>query len=446
MEQTACQRIVDRDSRVIAPCQHLSYFPLAVAEYHGDLLTDADGREYIDFLSSASSMNLGGSPAPVKAALLAQMDRCIQYTGAYTYSEPMVAYAERLAAAYPGGVPVKVAFGNCGSDANDCAVKFARAWTGRENILVFSSGYHGSTYGSGSMSDCCAALYAKMGPLLPGIHTFPFFGSDVDDATCERECLRQIEAAFASHLPPDTVAAAVIEPVQGDSGILPAHPIFLKKLYDLCRAHGILFLCEEVQQGFWRTGTLFSIERYGLVPDGIILGKSAGGGLPLGAFVGRAEMMDCLPAPAHLFTLGGHAMACAAGAAAFDYYQTEAFQTRLAENIRLLTGEAAALRQRFPSLVSFVRQAGMSMGIGIGRPGADGVPVPDPDATFRILYRAYEKGLLVISLAGHILRIQPPLNIDPALLRRGFAILGEAMADELSGAIPDDVLVHRAGW
>lgn len=447
MNIEACKALVDRDKAVIAPCQHLSYFPLVVADAKGAKLTDADGNTYIDFLSSASSLNLGSCHPVINQAIQTQLGKFTQYTQAYTYCQQAIEYAERLTSVYPGGVPAKVCFGNCGSDANDAAVKFARAYTGRAKVITFLNGYYGNTYGSSTMTTCAPRMRAKIGPMLPEVYPFPFFGTDVDDETCEKECLAELQRAFDTWLTPTEVAAVIIEPIQGDGGILPAHPIFMNKLYQLCREHGILFIAEEVQQAFFRTGKWFAIENYpGIIPDGIVMGKSIGASLSLGAFMGRSEIMDCLPAPAHLFTLGGNAIACAAGCAAFDHYASAEFQALLSGNIALLQQEAAHLRAKHPDLVHFHRGIGMSMGIGVCRTLADGTQVPDPDATFKILFRCYELGLIVISLCGHILRIQPPLNIRPEELKQGFAIIAQAMDDLKAGRISDDVLVNRAGW
>lgn len=447
MNIQVCDSLVARDKAVIAPCQHLSYFPLAVVDAKGAKLTDADGNTYIDFLSSASSLNLGSCNPVINAAIQEQLNSYTQYTQAYCYCQKAIEYAERLTSVYPGGVPAKVCFGNCGSDANDAAVKFARAYTGRSKIITFLNGYYGNTYGSSSMTTCAPRMRAKIGPMLPEIYPFPFFGTDVEDATCEKECLAELQRAFDTWLTPTEVAAVIIEPIQGDGGILPAHPIFMDKLYKLCKEHGILFFAEEVQQGFFRTGKWFSIENYpGIIPDGIVMGKSIGASLTLGAFMGRSEIMDCLPSPAHLFTLGGNAIACAAGCAAFDYYKSDEFQSILCGNMALLQEEAAKLKEKHPDLVHFSRGIGMSMGIGVCRTLADGTQQPDPDATFKVLFRCYQLGLIVISLCGHILRIQPPLNIKPEELSQGFAIIARAMDDLKAGRIPDDVLAYRAGW
>lgn len=448
MDTRKCRALAARDRQVIAPCQHLSYFPLAVEKAAGSIITDVDGNRFIDFLSGASSLNLGSCEPAVTEALRRQLEDFTQYTTAYCYNRQNVDYAERLVSVYPGGVAAKVCFGNCGSDANDAAVKYARAYTGRQKIIVFLNGYHGSTYGSATMSTCSTRIHEKMGPFLPEIYVFPFFGTDQSDDVVERQCLQQMEQAFASWLPASEVAAVIIEPMQGDGGMLPAHPIFMKKLYELCRANGILFMVEEVQQGFWRTGRFFSIQHYfdlvpgGLIPDGIIMGKSIGGGLTLGAFMGRSEIMDCLPAPAHLFTLGANAMACTAGSAAFDVYATPAFQTLLRTNIETAQRCCRRLRERHPALVAFTRGLGLSIGVGVQH--ADGTP--DGDGTFKILYRCYEKGLIVISVGANVLRIQPPLNIPTHQLEEGFGIIDAAMAEYEAGQIGDEVLANRAGW
>ena len=442
MKLDRCNALVERDEKVVAPCQHLAYYPLAIAKVEGSVITDLDGNKFIDFLSSASSLNIGSSNPIITKAIEEQLKKFTQYTAAYTYNEQTTEYAERLVSVYPGGVKAKVCFGNCGSDGNDAAVKFARAFTGRQKIIVFINGYHGNTYGSCSMTTCSTRMHAKMGPFLPEIYPFPFYGTDKSDEEVERDCMKAMETAFSTYLPATEVAAMVIEPVQGDGGILPAHPIFMKKLYETCKKYGILFISEEVQQGFYRTGKFFAIEHYGIVPDGIIMGKSVGATLTLGAFMARDEIMDCLPAPAHLFTLGGNSIACAAGIAQFDYLQSEAFQTHLKSNIALLEKLAADLKAKHPKLVAFTRNLGFSMGIGIQK--EDGSP--DTDGVFKILFRSYEKGLVVISLAGWILRIQPPLTISPELLTRGFEIMDAAMNEYERGEISDDVLKFRAGW
>lgn len=444
---TKCSDWVERDKKVIAPCQHLSYYPLAVAKVEGEMIFDEDGNQYIDFLSSASSLNLGSCFPVVTEAIKKQLDQFVQYTPAYTYNAINIAYAERLTSVFPGGVEAKVCFGNCGSDANDAAVKFARAYTGRSKIITFINGYHGNTYGSMSLSAVTTRMRSKMGPFLPDIYSFPFFGEEVEDAICERECLKDIERAFATYLPAEEVAAVIIEPIQGDAGLIAAHKIFMHKLYELCKKHGILFISEEVQQAFYRTGKWLAIEHYDIVPDGVVLGKSVGGSLPLGAFMARKEIMDSLPPPAHLFTLGGNALACAAGCAAFDYMQGKEFQEILAENEKDMEKYLEETMLEFPNFVTGKRGIGMSRGLVLTQKDPlTGECIPDGVGTYKILYRAYEKGLVIISLGENVLRIQPPLNIKPENLKRAFEIIKECIQEYLDGKIPDDVMKFRNGW
>ncbi|WP_312045155.1 aminotransferase class III-fold pyridoxal phosphate-dependent enzyme [Anaerotignum sp.] len=438
---------IERDEKVIAPCQHFSYFPLTIHKVVGDTIFDQDDNRFIDFLSSASSLNLGSGFPAVTEAIKEQLELYSQYTPAYIFNTKNISYAERLTSVYPGGVSAKVCFGNCGSDANDAAIKFARAYTGRSKIITFINGYHGSTYGSISLSAVTTRMRSKMGPFLPDIYNFPFYGDDLEDEVCERECLKEIERAFEAYLPPEEVAAVIIEPLQGDAGLIAAHKIFMSKLYALCKKHGILFITEEVQQAFFRTGKWFSIEHYDIVPDGIVMGKSLGAGLPLGAFMAKKEIMDSLPAPAHLFTLGGHALACAAGCAAFDYMQGEEFQNMLAENEKAMEFHINRVMEKFPRVVTKKSGKGMSRGLALTRMDPEmGNLIPDEVGTYKVLFRSYEKGLVIISLGKNVLRIQPPLNIQPENLKRGFEIIEESIQEYLDGKISDDVLKYKKGW
>ena len=243
-----CMKAFLEDQKYASKCSHLSYYPLVIDKVQGSIITDIDGNEFIDFLSSASSLNMGSTFPPVVEAMKEQIDRFSQYTPAYTYNRTTTAYAKKLASVFPGGVKAKVCFGNCGSDANDAAIKFARAYTGRPKIFVFLNGYHGSTYGSASLTTCSINMRDRMGPFLPEVYAFPYFGSDLSNAFVEENCLKDIETACSSYMSAREVAAVIIEPLQGDGGILPAHPLFIKKLHQWCKDNGVLFISEEVQQ------------------------------------------------------------------------------------------------------------------------------------------------------------------------------------------------------
>lgn len=454
-----CDALVERDRKVVAKANHLSYFNFVVDKGDGSYLWDVDGNKYIDFLTSASSLNTGVNHPKVKAAMQAQLDKFTQYTAAYTYNEPAISYAEKLVAQYPGKVPAKVCFGNCGSDANDAAIKFSRAYQSDKKgasctkIITFIDGYHGNTYGASSLSTCTTRMRDKMGPFLPDIFHFPFYpmamNMEAPDNKPAGFYVKEIKQAFATYLPPDEVAAIIIEPIQGDAGLQAAHPKFMEELYALCQEHKILFIAEEVQQAFFRSGPMFSIEHYNIVPDGIILGKSVGGGGVLGAFMGKADIMNTLPAPAHLFTLGANAFSCAAASAQLDVLLEKGTQDHMAkmakvmeECIEDLNKEYSAGGKRWLRTTGF----GMSLGGHLLVEGGDGwVPLSADDA-FKIIYRCYERGLIVITLAGNVLRLQPALTIEESVLRAGFGILKQAIIDWKNGDIPDSVLAHKQGW
>lgn len=444
-----CKEWVERDEAVIAPCQHLRFYDLVVERSQGDILYDADGNDFIDFYSSASSLNLGSSFSILTRAIMQQMDKCIQYTPVYTYNRPMIEYAERLARIFPRRDPsqkIKVSFSNCGSEANDAAVKFARGYTHRQKIITFINSYHGNTYGASTLTACASEMHEGIAPMLPEVYHFPFFGNDVDDETCERECLKEIEKAFETYLPANDVAAVIIEPMQGDGGMIPAHRIFMQMLYALCQKHKILFIAEEVQLAFYRTGDWFSINeylQYGVYPDGIIMGKTLGGGLVAGAFMAKAEIIDSLKPPAHIFTLAGNHLSCAAGIALFDYMNNEGFASSVKLNGKILKQALDELKTKYPDVISFCRGLGMSYGVGIMNPKTH---QPDPDGAFKIVYRAYQRKLALISLAGNVLRIQPPLNISEDNLTSGIERLEKSIIDYQADKIPDSVLENRKGW
>ncbi len=437
MNLTKCKEYIARDSEVISAANHLSYFPLVIKSVKGATITDMDDNTFIDFLSSASSLNSGSLHEEVVEALKEQLTLFTQYTAAYSYNTQMIEYAEALVSIYPGKAKAKICFGNCGSDANDAAVKFSRAYTGRSKVIVFQNGYHGNTYGSMSMTTVTTRMRSKMGPLLPDIYVFPFCGENDDP----NAALEPMLTAFATYLPAEEVACMVIEPIQGDSGIVPANKEFMKKLYELCKKHGILFIAEEVQQAFGRAGKWFSIEHYDIVPDGIIMGKSLGGGLTLGAFMAKDDILDCLPAPAHLFTLGANAMACKAGLAQFNVIKKDNFFDEVNRKGEVIKAGFKALGDAY-GIIGEIRGYGLSIGVEI----LDKSGNKDAKSTSKISYRSYEKGLVMITLAGNILRIQPPLTITDDEIGAAIKILNEVFAELAEGKISDSVLENSKGW
>ena len=247
-----------------------------------------------------------------------------------------------------------------------------------------------------------------------------------------------MKEAFKEGLSPEDVAAVFIEPIQGDGGLRPARKEFMHQLYGFCKEHGILFICDEVQQAFFRSGSWFSIDRYGLVPDGIIMGKSLGAGLPLGGFMARKEIIDSLSATVCASTMAGYHLACAAGIAQFDYMRQTSFRTMLDEKSRLFEKLAKTLADvdKWRTRLT-LSGTGFSYGLQVFDKETG---MPDRFTAFKIVFRCYELGLLLITVAGNTIRLQPPFSISKENLEKGFELLERAIADIDLGYASDDML------
>ena len=434
---------VKRDEAVEAKFSRLVYYPLVLKSGQGAMVEDMDGNRYIDLLASGGTINAGHSHPKIVDAVVAQMREYQNYSNPYFYNPRAIELAEKLAAIAPGDFPKKVSFGLSGSDANDGAIKLARAYTGRSKIVCFHGAYHGSTFGALSMTNISLNMRRKLGATLPDIYPLPFPNVYRNGAGDAERCLKELKAAFGSYLPPEEVAAVITEPIQGDAGIVIPPAAFMQELQAICREHGILLISEEVQQGFMRTGTWFGMENFGVVPDMILLAKAAGGGLPLSAIVGRAEVMDALDPPAHIFTCAANPVCCAAGLALVEILSEPGFREDLLKRSAYLKSLLEGLMDRHP-LIGEVRGIGFTIGVEVVKDRQS--KEPDRAATAKICHRAWERGAVLVSLGGNVLRIQPPLVISRAEIERAVAIIDAAMSDYENGDIPDSVLETVKGW
>jgi len=443
-----CIEIVNKDKEVIAPFSRVPYYPFAIKRGYGSIVEDMDGNKFIDFLSSAGALNTGHCHPKIVKAIKDQTEQFILYTPAYMYHKPLVDLAEKLIEITPGNFSKKVSFGLSGSDANDGVIKLARAYTGRSKIISFIRSYHGSTYGSISLSAVSLNMTRKIGPLLPEIYHMPFpdtyrnpLGGAPQDAG--KNCLDYLKYAFANYLPPDEIAAVVIEPIQGDAGLVVPPLEYMEGLYKLCKDNGILFVSEEVQQGMGRTGKWFGIEHFAIEPDLIVVAKALASGLPLSALIGRAEIMDSLEAPAHLFTAAGNPVCCAAALATMEVIEEEKLMENAVKLSNIALERFNTMKKRFP-IIGEVRGLGLSIGVDL---------VKDPltkernqEAAAKICYRAWQKGLLLSFFSNSVLRIQPPLLITEKEFNKGIDIIEESMVDLEKGLLGDDILKVTKGW
>lgn len=429
--------IVDRENRYMPSFTKIPYSKSVLKSGQGIMLEDYSGKRYIDFLSSASSANLGHNNSRVIEAVTRQMQQLANYTSAYFYSEPVGRLAERLSQLAPGDSPKKVAFGMSGSDGIDGMMKIARGYTERSRLVSFIGAYHGSTLGAISLSAITPNMKRKLGPLIPEVSHFNYpacfrcpYGQV--EASCKLECIEAIRTAFETYLPPDEVAAVVLESIAGDAGLIVPPKAFVQALHSLCREHGILFAVDEVQQALGRTGRWFSIEHFEVEPDIMVMGKSLGGGLPLSAIIGKAEIMDSLESPAHLFTMSGNPTTASAALAQLDQIESEGILEHASAMGDLAQRRLSAMKERHP-FIGDVRGLGLSIGVDLVVSKED--RTPNTDAAIEICAQALEMGLLLIYVGKSTLRVQPPLIISEAEMNHAMDILEEIFGMYANGTI-----------
>jgi len=328
------QEILERKDRAVASPLAV-YLPLVVAEAHGSTITDVDGNTFIDFTGGVGVLNVGHTHPRVVEAVQEQAARFIHTDFTIVPYEVYVSLAERLVAVAPFSGPTKAAFFNAGSEAVENAVKFARAYTGRPAVIAFDGAFHGRTLLSLSLTSKTHPYKAGLGPFAPEVYRVPFpyeyRGISADAA------LDALEHAFLTVVAPETVAAIVMEPVLGEGGFVPAPRAFVEGVRAICDREGIVFVADEVQTGFGRTGRMFAMEHFGVEPDLLTVAKSIAAGLPLSGVVGRAEIMDAPVAGGVGGTYVGNPVAQAAALAVLDVFEEEQLverSRRIGETIR----------------------------------------------------------------------------------------------------------------
>lgn len=445
---TRSKAVVARDRDVYTAASKIPYFPLVVDRGHGSTIVDVDGNEYLDFLTSAASLNTGHAHPKIVAAVKAQAEKFLNYTVVYAYHEPAVDLAEKLIGIVPVPAPKKVTYGMSGSDANDGTIKLLRRATGRPKILAFLRSYHGSTYGAATLSAVALNMTRGLGPMVPDIYHVPFadcyrcpYGQTY--GKCGFECVSHIESLFDSVLPADEVAGMILEPIQGDAGIVVPPPEFMQGLRRICDEHGILFVSEEVQSGMGRSGKWFAIEHWGIEPDVVVLGKALGAGMPLSGIVARQELMDAWELPAHLFTNGGNAVCCAAALANIDVIEEEHLVERAASVGKQIMARFRDMQKRY-ELIGDVRGKGLMIGVDLVKDRETKERARDEAA--KVCMRCYEKGLILSFFSSSVLRIAPPLVITDTEVEHALGIIEESIQEVQEGRVPDDLIKDTTGW
>jgi 4-aminobutyrate aminotransferase len=410
--------LIERDQAVTSPSYTRGY-PLVVARGEGCMLEDVDGNVFLDLTAGIAVTATGHAHPEVVRAIQNQAARLIHMSGTDFYYAPMVELAESLAARAPfplleHGPRARVFFSNSGAESNEGAIKLARYYTGRSQIVAFLGAFHGRTYGAMSLTGSKAIQRKRFGPLLPGVTHIPY-GTQASLDYLEKQL-------FPTVLPPEEVAAIVVEPIQGEGGYIVPEDGFLERIRSICDHHGILMVVDEVQSGMGRTGRLFAMEHWGIMPDVVTLAKGIASGLPLGAILARPELMTWPPG-SHATTFGGNPVACAAGNATLRLLEAGLIDNAQKMGVVLQDG-LSKLAQRFPQ-VSLPRGKGLMVAVDVLNAQGN----LNPDLRNQLVDRAFYKGLLLLGCGKAAIRFCPPLVIDSEQIHIALEILTELLKE-----------------
>lgn len=439
--------MVKKSDQVYASAGQIRYFDICLDSAKGAILKDMDGNEYIDLLATASAMNVGHSHPKVLAAMKEQMERLLHYTPAYFYNPKVEELARKLIESTPGDFEKRVIFGNSGSDSNDAMMKFSRAYTGKQTIVSFTGSYHGSTYGSMTLSAVSLNMRRKMTPLVTGVEYVPFPNTyDRREDESEEEFVNRywkyFEDALNTYLPVYEIAGVIIEPIQGDGGFWKAPQAYMDRLYQFTRENNIVFAVDEVNQGLGRSGKMWSIEHFNIEPDILTTAKSLASGMPLSAIVGRKEIMDSLEAPAHLFTTAGNPVCCAAALASFDVIEEENLVEKSRKDGEYVRERFEKMQEKYP-IIGDVRIYGLNGGIELVKDQK--TKEADSESASKLITYLKDNGVLMITVKGNILRFQPPLVITRDQIDKALDTIENGLSELENGnlKLDDD---KKIGW
>ena len=407
--------------------------PIYVAKAEGACLEDVDGNRYIDFAGGIGCLNVGHRRDAIVRSVREQLDRFMHTCVQVTPYEGYIRLAERMNEVTPGKFPKKTLFLNSGAEAIENAVKIARAYTKRPAIIAFEDAFHGRTMMTLALTSKTHPYKAGFAPFPSDVYRIPFAycyrcSYSLKYPSCDLYCARHLEDTFKRVVANEEVAAVIAEPVLGEGGFIAPPPDYFKVLVDLCHKYGVLFIADEVQSGFGRTGAMFASERYGIEPDIVVTAKSLGGGLPLAAVTGRAEIMDA-PAPGGLGgTFAGNPLSCAAALAVLDLFDHEDLLTRANELGDQFQRRARDWQRRWP-LVGDVRGLGGMQAIELVQ--SQETKEPATEETKQITQYCYQHGLITITAGtySNVIRVLVPLVATKEQIDEGLDVLESALAN-----------------
>jgi 4-aminobutyrate aminotransferase/(S)-3-amino-2-methylpropionate transaminase len=422
------QEILTRKEQVIADPLSI-YIPVVIDHAEGATLTDVDGNTFIDFSGGVGCLNVGHSNPRVIEAVQEQAAKFFHTDFTIVPYEVYVTLAERLVASAPISGPVKAAFFNAGTEAVENAIKFARAYTKRPAVIAFEGGFHGRTLLSLSLTSKTHPYKAGLGPFAPDVYRVPF-AQDYRGPSA-RDALAALERALVTQVAAETVAAIVIEPVQGEGGFVVSPPEFLEGIRRVCDDNGIVLVVDEVQTGFGRTGRFWGIEHYAVEPDLMCVAKSIAGGLPLSGVLGRAPIMDAPGDSAIGGTYVGNPVAQAAALAVLDVFEEDGLVERAVQIGETIRERMQSWQQRWPA-IGDVRGLGAMLAIELVHDAE--TKDPAPELATKIVEIAAERGLLLLKsgIYSNCIRVLVPLVISDAQLDEALSVWDDALDSALT--------------
>jgi 4-aminobutyrate aminotransferase len=427
------QKVLALDRQFVSPSYTRDY-PLVARRGEGMFIEDVDGNRFLDFGAGIAVVSTGHCHPDVVRAIQRQAETLIHLSGTDFYYPQMAQLAEKVAQITPGSFPKRVYFGNSGTEAMEAAMKLARYHTRRPGFIAFLGSFHGRTFGSLSLTASKTVQRNGFGPLLAGVAHSPYpnpyrCSAGHQPAECDCDPTEYIEKKlFKTSVPPEEVAAIIVEPIQGEGGYIVPPPSFLPRLRQLADRHGILLIFDEVQSGMGRTGKMWACEHDGVIPDILISAKGIASGLPLSVTVARADIMNWPPG-AHASTFGGNPVACAAALETIRLLEEKYIQNaaRMGEYIM----KRIADWPKRHAMVGQVRGRGLMIGIELVK--SQETREPHSEARGKVLQRAFEKGLVLIGCGESTLRFVPPLIVEQGHADAALDIL-ERCLKEVAGA------------
>jgi 4-aminobutyrate aminotransferase / (S)-3-amino-2-methylpropionate transaminase / 5-aminovalerate transaminase len=406
--------------------------PVYVACAQDAWIEDVDGNRFIDFAGGIGCLNTGQRNEAVLAAIESQLLNFLHTCGQVTPYETYVRVAERLNQITPGKFAKKTLLVNTGAEAVENAVKIVRAYTRRPGIIAFEDAFHGRTIMTLALTSKTHPYKAGFAPFPSDVYRIPYAycyrcSYSLKYPGCEMFCARHLEDTFKRVVASEDVAAVIAEPVLGEGGFVTPPQEFFRIVVDICRKHGVLFIADEVQTGFGRTGKMFACEHYGIEPDIIVTAKSLGGGLPLAAITGRVEIMDAPGQGGLGGTFGGNPLSCAAANAVLDLFERGDLLERASVVGTQFERRARKWQSQF-DVVGDVRGLGAMRAIELVK--SRDTREPAPEETKQIAQYCYEHGLITITAGsyGNVIRLLVPLVISDEQMEEGLNVLEQALA------------------